>query len=603
MVIPHPYKSAPKSSFWSRAVATDWNPSEVVASHGLLIRKGDRVVSAGSCFASNIVPYLEKAGLTYLRTEATHPAFQDLEPEALGYANFSAAYGNIYTARQLLQLLKRGLKTFSPVEDRWPVGDGIVDPLRPGLRYYARTHREFDLLTAQHLRKTYEAFESADVFVFTLGLTEGWVSRLDGTVFPACPGTVAGSFDPERHEFKNFSVSEVIADLDEFIRLLRRVNPDVRLIITVSPVPLVATATGNHVLSASIYSKSVLRVAAGEITKCHPDITYFPAYEIVTGPQAPEDFFERDRRNVSQSGIKAVMCAMLAHCEVESQDDVGLPVVPLMKQSIWRENENGNGAIASKMSQLIADAECEEAMADPQAASIRSDLDARDVALQAALGQVDQFTIATEAARLESAASQSVLVQAQHRAAELVLAAESVKAENEKLRAECSALQEMVTTERAALDAKLNRTIFERDALAAESARWFEAVIAITADHNPLMPEMHGRHRWWKNFARRLSGNRRRPAPIVLADRARDAQRWELAARYYRDALDLEPNESRIWFQCGHALQAAGKASEAEVAFRKALELDSPPRHAPRKKKMETTQLAQTKNRGNAATA
>jgi tetratricopeptide (TPR) repeat protein len=161
----------------------------------------------------------------------------------------------------------------------------------------------------------------------------------------------------------------------------------------------------------------------------------------------------------------------------------------------------------------------------------------------------------------------------------------------------------MVTTERAALDAKLNRTIFERDALAAESARWFEAVIAITADHNPLMQEMHGRHRWWKNFARRLSGNRRRPAPIVLADRARDAQRWELAARYYRDALDLEPNESRIWFQCGHALKAAGKASEAEVAFRKALELDSPPRHAPRKKKMETTQLAQTKNRGNAATA
>jgi tetratricopeptide (TPR) repeat protein len=127
------------------------------------------------------------------------------------------------------------------------------------------------------------------------------------------------------------------------------------------------------------------------------------------------------------------------------------------------------------------------------------------------------------------------------------------------------------TNERVALDAKLNRTIFELDALAAESARWFEAVIAITADHNPLMQEMHGRHRWWKNFARRLSGNRRRPAPIVLADRARDAQRWELAARYYRDALDLEPNESRIWFQCGHALQAAGKASEAAVAFSKAL--------------------------------
>jgi GSCFA family len=391
MAIPHPYKSAPKSSFWSRAVATDWNPSEVVGSHGCLIRKGDKVVSAGSCFASNIVPYLEKAGLTYLRTEATHPAFQDLERETLGYANFSAAYGNIYTARQLLQLFKRSLKTFSPVEDRWPADDSIVDTLRPGLRYRARSHREFDLLTAQHLRKTYEAFESADVFVFTLGLTEGWVSRLDGTVFPACAGTVAGSFDPERHEFKNFSVSEVIGDLDEFIRLLRQINPKVRLIVTVSPVPLVATATGNHVLSASIYSKSVLRVAAGEITKCHPDVTYFPAYEIVTGPQAPENFFEKDRRNVSQSGVEAVMSAMLAHCEVIAQDDAGLPVVPLMEQSVRRESVSG--ATASKISQLIAKAECEEAMADSPfpstlAASIRSDLGARDVDLEEALRRV-----------------------------------------------------------------------------------------------------------------------------------------------------------------------------------------------------------------------
>src|SRR5712671_6202957 len=123
MTIAHPYKSAPKSSFWSRAVAKEWTPSEVVGSQQVLIRKGDEVVSAGSCFASNIVPHLEKAELTYLRTETTHPAFQDLEPESLGYANFSAAYGNIYTVRQLLQLLKRSLKIFSPIEDRWPVGD------------------------------------------------------------------------------------------------------------------------------------------------------------------------------------------------------------------------------------------------------------------------------------------------------------------------------------------------------------------------------------------------------------------------------------------------------------------------------------------------
>jgi hypothetical protein len=125
------------------------------------------------------------------------------------------------------------------------------------------------------------------VFVLTLGLTEAWVSRLDGTVFPACPGTVAGVFDPERHEFKNFTVAVIAEDLDEFVRLLRGINPDVRLIITVSPVPLVATATGGHVLSASTYSKSVLRVAAEEVAKHHDRVTGSPIFPLTKSSPVP----------------------------------------------------------------------------------------------------------------------------------------------------------------------------------------------------------------------------------------------------------------------------------------------------------------------------
>ena len=59
----------------------------------------DRV--AGSCFASNLIPFLERAGFTYLRTEQPPPFLREL-PENLGYRNFTAAYGNIYTARQFL---------------------------------------------------------------------------------------------------------------------------------------------------------------------------------------------------------------------------------------------------------------------------------------------------------------------------------------------------------------------------------------------------------------------------------------------------------------------------------------------------------------------
>ena len=62
---------------------------------------------------------------------------------------------------------------------------------------------------------------------------------------------------------------------------------------------------------------------------------------------------------------------------------------------------------------------------------------------------------------------------------------------------------------------------------------------------------------------------------MALADRARDNQQWELAVRYYRDALDSKSHQPRIWVQYGHALEEAGKASEAEAAYQKAIELNA----------------------------
>ena len=200
--------------------------------------------------------------------------------------------------------------------------DGLViDLFRPGLKYPASSECEFELLTAQHLHNVLEVFRRAQVFVFTLGLTEGWLSTIDNAVFPVCPGTIWGEFDPDRHAFHNFTLAEVSSDLDEFIALAREINPSLRFVLTVSPVPLVATATGDHVLTATIYSKSVLRVAAAEAVRRHADVAYFPAYEIVTGPQAPHDYFEGNRREPSTKAIRQVMGAFLAHCETDFRLD------------------------------------------------------------------------------------------------------------------------------------------------------------------------------------------------------------------------------------------------------------------------------------------
>jgi len=345
----HPYQGAPDRAFWARAVATGFSPAGLARASAPLLTQGEKLASAGSCFAANLVPYLEAAGIGYVRTEMPPPAFRDVYVEAFNYHRFSAAYGNIYTARHLLQLMQRALKMFRPAEGRW-YGEGrVIDPFRPGLAFPAASDAEFDVLTAQHLDRVLAALRQADVFVFTLGLTEAWVSRLDGAVFPACPGTIAGAFDPARHAFQNFTAAETTADLLAAFALIRTVNPAIRFVLTVSPVPLVATATGEHVLAASLYSKSALRVAAQEVTLALPHARYFPAYEIVSGPQAPHDFYAANRRNVTSAAIDTVMAAFLSACDPGAPADAPAPTP--------------DAGVA--LSALVADAECEEEASVP----------------------------------------------------------------------------------------------------------------------------------------------------------------------------------------------------------------------------------------------
>lgn len=350
----HPYKLLESKAFWSQAISKNFEPTELVAGNERLLRKGDRVTSAGSCFASNLVPFIESAGLEYIRTEKFPKLFEDLG-ENLGYANFSARYGNVYTARQLKQLYDRSLGLFKPEEDRWIDNKSFVDPYRPGLKFPASSSLEFDLITNSHLQATRKAFEMADVFVFTLGLTEGWISKKDGSTYPACPGTIAGEFDESKYEFINFTVSDIVNDLSSFIETLSSNNKKVTFIITVSPVPLVATATNKHVLNATTYSKSVLRVAAEEVTNNFRNASYFPAYEIITGPQAPENFFEPDRRNVSAEGINLVMTTLLASSGLIPSGD--------SKHSNNHKAES-KASIIENVSREISVAECDEVMLD-----------------------------------------------------------------------------------------------------------------------------------------------------------------------------------------------------------------------------------------------
>ena len=63
----------------------------------------------------------------------------------------------------------------------------------------------------------------------------------------------------------------------------------------------------------------------------------------------------------------------------------------------------------------------------------------------------------------------------------------------------------------------------------------------------------------------------RQPSVISRADRAREAGQWQVAAGFYRMALDRKPRNPPIWVQFGHALKECGSPAEAEGAYRTAI--------------------------------
>src|SRR5881628_2878365 len=105
----HPYQGIPTYARWKQGVIEGVDAKAFVVGCGFTgLDRTDRVFSAGSCFASNLVPYLERARIAYVRTEERPPVLATAGlAEGLGYEYFSARFGNIYTSRQFLQLLLR----------------------------------------------------------------------------------------------------------------------------------------------------------------------------------------------------------------------------------------------------------------------------------------------------------------------------------------------------------------------------------------------------------------------------------------------------------------------------------------------------------------
>lgn len=315
----HPYASLPARAFWrsgvagrsARGVEDVWRPK-------FEINPATPIATFGSCFAQHIGAALRSRAFNWLQTEPPPRALSPENAKAHGYDLFTCRTGNIYSAKMLRQWTDWAFGRDRPADEVWDSGGRWFDPFRPTLEPGGFASREEARALRDFTRRAFaRTVESADIFVFTLGLTEGWRHRDLGYEYQICPGTREGAFDAQAHVFHNADYGEILADLGGAMETMGHANPNLKFLLTVSPVALAATASGHHVLVATAESKAILRAVAGALARSRANVDYFPSYELVSSAALTGDRFAPDRRNASPEGVAEVMDVFFASLGAE----------------------------------------------------------------------------------------------------------------------------------------------------------------------------------------------------------------------------------------------------------------------------------------------
>lgn len=232
-----------------------------------ILKKQTPVASMGSCFAREIKLRLVDKDYNYVQTE--HNAWSH---------HASCAWERVYASANASQILDYTDSGELHPERIYPYKGQYFDLWRNKITYQALEDAETDIRA--HISASRAAIEQCELFILTVGQNELWQSKSSGHFYARRPPSPL--VDSGEARLVQLSVEDNVRYLENFHGVLKKLNPRVRLLLTLSPVPSVATFHDENVVVQSLLNKSMLRVAISRFVQSRPDeVMYFPSYEIV----------------------------------------------------------------------------------------------------------------------------------------------------------------------------------------------------------------------------------------------------------------------------------------------------------------------------------
>ena len=220
------------------------------------------IITLGSCFADSIGQKLQTAKFSVSKNP------------------FGTVYNPLSIHKQLLQ----SVHNQPALEHSFLQNQGMALNYDFHSEFAGTSKPQLETKINEAIGHTHHFLKNTKYLLLTYGTS--WVyERLDTNE------VVANCHKMPAQQFKKFLLTQkkILESFDETYRAVKIFNPDIKIILTVSPVRHL-----KDTLELNSVSKSILRLTCHTLTELYDDVEYFPAYEILLDDLRDYRFYSSD---------------------------------------------------------------------------------------------------------------------------------------------------------------------------------------------------------------------------------------------------------------------------------------------------------------------
>jgi GSCFA family len=251
----------------------EWHTELHVSPNATKISYNEPIFCIGSCFASNL-------------------------SQKLNINKFIAydGFGTVFNPLSIFELLRW---VIHPEKNIWKKSNYFLDCEGGTLHYgfhshfYATSQPKLEQYLEDFLTESRQDLQKSRWLVITLGTAWAYFLKEQDLLVANCHKQPAILFDK-----KLLSLSFISQAFEDLIQDLRAFNPDLEIILTVSPVRHTKDGLCNNAVS-----KSLLRLFCHDAVDRHSNVHYFPSYELMVDDLRDYRFYTSDLIHPNQIAI------------------------------------------------------------------------------------------------------------------------------------------------------------------------------------------------------------------------------------------------------------------------------------------------------------